>query len=161
MALSTVFLSINSPDNSPLSHSVLPVLFLPYWSFQLYNYLFMKVSFSPDIIHCGWLGLKRKLTKLRGEVSVLGLRSLVVVVLISSRLLLFVLVVMIMMMMTMMMMMMIYLSACCKFHLKFLNACIVVQKWNFAAIADGNGCRFSFNTMVGFSVSVVVMFKRP
>ena len=29
MALSTVFHSINSPDNSPLSHSVLPVLFLP------------------------------------------------------------------------------------------------------------------------------------
>ena len=33
MALSTVFHSINSPDNSPLSHSVLPVLFLLYWSF--------------------------------------------------------------------------------------------------------------------------------
>ena len=36
MALSTVFHSTNSPDNSPLSHSVLPVSFLPYWSFQLY-----------------------------------------------------------------------------------------------------------------------------
>ena len=36
MALSTVFHSINSPNNSPLSHSVLPVLFLPYWPFQLY-----------------------------------------------------------------------------------------------------------------------------
>ena len=36
MALSTVFHSINSPDNSPLSHSVLPVLFLPYWYFKLY-----------------------------------------------------------------------------------------------------------------------------
>ena len=36
MALSSVFHSINSPDNSPLSHSVPPVLFLPYWSFQLY-----------------------------------------------------------------------------------------------------------------------------
>ena len=35
MALSTVFHSINSPDNSPLSHSVLLVLFLPYWSFRL------------------------------------------------------------------------------------------------------------------------------
>ena len=35
-ALSTVFYFINSPDISPLSHSVLPVLFLPYWSFQLY-----------------------------------------------------------------------------------------------------------------------------
>ena len=30
MALSTVFHSRNSPDNSPLSHFVLPVLFLPY-----------------------------------------------------------------------------------------------------------------------------------
>ena len=36
VALSTVFHSLNSPDNSPLSHSVLPVLFLLYWSFQLY-----------------------------------------------------------------------------------------------------------------------------
>ena len=36
MALSTVFHSINSPDNSPVSDSVLPVLSLPYWSFQLY-----------------------------------------------------------------------------------------------------------------------------
>ena len=36
VALSTVFHLINSPDNSPISHSVLPVLFLPYWSFQLY-----------------------------------------------------------------------------------------------------------------------------
>ena len=40
MALSTVFLSISSPDNSPLSHSVLPVLFLPNWSFQLYVSLY-------------------------------------------------------------------------------------------------------------------------
>ena len=32
-ALSTVFHSRNSPDHSPLSHSLLPVLFLPYWSF--------------------------------------------------------------------------------------------------------------------------------
>ena len=35
IALSTVFHSLNSPDNSPLSHSVLLVLFLPNWSFQL------------------------------------------------------------------------------------------------------------------------------
>ena len=34
MFLSTVFHFINSSDNSPLSRSVLPVLFLPYWSFQ-------------------------------------------------------------------------------------------------------------------------------
>ena len=32
MALSTVFHSINFPDNSPISHPVL----LPYWSLQLY-----------------------------------------------------------------------------------------------------------------------------
>ena len=36
MAHSTVFHSINSSDNSPFSDSVLPVLSLPYWSFQLY-----------------------------------------------------------------------------------------------------------------------------
>ena len=36
MARSTVFPSINSPDNSLLSHSVLSVLFLDYWSFHLY-----------------------------------------------------------------------------------------------------------------------------
>ena len=35
IALSTVFHSINSPDNSPFSHSVLPVISLPYFSFQL------------------------------------------------------------------------------------------------------------------------------
>ena len=29
MALSTVLRSTNSPDNSPLSHSVLPILILP------------------------------------------------------------------------------------------------------------------------------------
>ena len=36
MALSTVFLSIHSSDNSLFSHSVLPVFFLPYWFFQLH-----------------------------------------------------------------------------------------------------------------------------
>ena len=36
MSLSTVFHFIKFPDNSPFSHSVLLVLFLPYWSFQLY-----------------------------------------------------------------------------------------------------------------------------
>ena len=30
LALSTEFHSFNSPDNSPLSQSVLPVLYLPY-----------------------------------------------------------------------------------------------------------------------------------
>ena len=35
MALLTAFHSIYSPDNSPLSHSVLPILILPYWFCQL------------------------------------------------------------------------------------------------------------------------------
>ena len=35
MALSTVFHCINPPDSSLLSHSGLPVLFLPYWSFEI------------------------------------------------------------------------------------------------------------------------------
>ena len=39
MALSTVFHSINSPDDSLLSHSVVLILILPYWSFQLYSSL--------------------------------------------------------------------------------------------------------------------------
>ena len=38
-ALSTVLHLRNSLDNSPLSHTDLPVLFLPYWSFQLYTSL--------------------------------------------------------------------------------------------------------------------------
>ena len=42
MALSTVFDSMNSRDNSPLSHSVLPVLILPYWS--PFNYLSLYES---------------------------------------------------------------------------------------------------------------------
>ena len=36
MAASTALHSINSPDNSLLSHSVVLVLFPPYWSFQLH-----------------------------------------------------------------------------------------------------------------------------
>ena len=64
MALSTVFHSINSSDNSPFSYSLLPVLSLPYWSFQLYDHLFMKVSFSPAITRSGWLGSKHQLTNL-------------------------------------------------------------------------------------------------
>ena len=36
MALSTVSHCINSPDNSSFSQSVLPILSLPYWSFQFY-----------------------------------------------------------------------------------------------------------------------------
>ena len=53
LVLSTVFHSINSPDNSPFSHSVLPVFSLPYWSFQLH---------SPDVILCGRLGSKHQPT---------------------------------------------------------------------------------------------------
>ena len=61
MALSTVLHSINSPDNSPLSNSVLLVLFLPYWFSQLYISLWKSPS-ALFIIHCGWLGLKHRLT---------------------------------------------------------------------------------------------------
>ena len=52
MALSTVFYSINSPNNSLLSHFVVLVLFLPYLVLST-TYLFMKVSFRPDMILCG------------------------------------------------------------------------------------------------------------
>ena len=51
MALSTVFHFINSPNNSPLSHSssgLLSALLV-----LSTTYLFMKVSFSPDVILCG------------------------------------------------------------------------------------------------------------
>ena len=44
MALSTVFHSINPPDSSPFSDSLLPVLSLPYWSFQLYISLWRSPS---------------------------------------------------------------------------------------------------------------------
>ena len=60
MALSTVFHSINSPNNFLFSHAVLPVLSLSHRSFQLY--ISMKVSFSPDIIPSGWLGSKHQIT---------------------------------------------------------------------------------------------------
>ena len=50
MALSTVFHSINSPDNSPLSHSVLTLLNLSALLVISTTDLFMKVSFSPEII---------------------------------------------------------------------------------------------------------------
>ena len=62
MALSAVSHFINSTDNSLLSHSVLPVLFLPYLFFQVCTSLWK--SLSPDIIPCGWLGLKHQLPNL-------------------------------------------------------------------------------------------------
>ena len=52
MALSTVFHSINSPDNSPFSHSVLPGLISALLVLSTI-YLFMKVSLSPDVSLCG------------------------------------------------------------------------------------------------------------
>ena len=39
MTLSSIFYSIHSSNNSLHPHSVLPILFLPYWSFQLYIFL--------------------------------------------------------------------------------------------------------------------------
>ena len=47
MALSTVFHSINSPDNSPLSRSLLPLLFFASVVLST-TYLFMKTPLSPD-----------------------------------------------------------------------------------------------------------------
>ena len=44
MALSTVFHSINSPDSSLLSNSILPILMLPYWFCQLYISLWTSPS---------------------------------------------------------------------------------------------------------------------
>ena len=61
MAHSTVFHSINSPNNSPLSDSILPVLPLPYWSFQLYISLWKSPS-ALIIILSGWLGSQHQLT---------------------------------------------------------------------------------------------------
>ena len=61
MALLTLFHSINSPDNSSLSHSVLLVLILPYWVLST-MYLFIKVSLRPDLILCGLPGLKHQVT---------------------------------------------------------------------------------------------------
>ena len=58
--LSTVFHSINSPDNSSLSHSVLPVVF--FCLIGPFNYLFMEVYFNPDKVLCGRMGLKHILT---------------------------------------------------------------------------------------------------
>ena len=49
MALSAVFHSINSPDNSPCSDSVRPVLHVPYMVLSTL-FLYLKVSFIPDII---------------------------------------------------------------------------------------------------------------
>ena len=44
LAHSTVLHSVDFHDDPLLSHSVLLVLFLPYWSIQLYIYIFMKVQ---------------------------------------------------------------------------------------------------------------------
>ena len=52
VALSTVFHSINCPNNSPLSHSVSSGL-ISALSVLSTTYLFTKVSLSPDIILCG------------------------------------------------------------------------------------------------------------
>ena len=60
MALSTVFNSINSPNNSPLSHAVFQVLF---WIIDPFNYISLYESL-PQLWYnsFGWLGLKHQLT---------------------------------------------------------------------------------------------------
>ena len=60
MALSTLFHSINSPNNSVLSlcsAGLISALLL-----LSTVYFFMKVFFSPDVILCGCLGLENQLT---------------------------------------------------------------------------------------------------
>ena len=52
-ALSTVFRFTNSPDNSPISHSVLSGLICAVLVVPSTVYFFMKVFFSPDIIASG------------------------------------------------------------------------------------------------------------
>ena len=52
MVLSTVFRSINSPDNSPFSHSVFFGLISALLVLSTMCF-FSKVSFSSDIIHSG------------------------------------------------------------------------------------------------------------
>ena len=59
MALSTVFHCINSPDNSPFSFCSSDLISALLALSTIY--LFMKVSLSPDIIPCGWLGSKYQL----------------------------------------------------------------------------------------------------
>ena len=54
MALSPVFYSINSSDNSPISYSVLQVFILPYWSFQLYVSLLKSSSALIQSIVVNW-----------------------------------------------------------------------------------------------------------
>ena len=86
----TVYAPDISQSSLPTPFILCLYLFLPLWPFQLYFipwilpttlrfltlffwsysaslvfstiYLFMKVSLSPDIILCGWLGLKHQLT---------------------------------------------------------------------------------------------------
>ena len=62
MALSTVFHFRHSPDNSLFSHSVLPVLSLPCWSFQFQLYVSLRKP--PLALMNPWwfLGSKHQLT---------------------------------------------------------------------------------------------------
>ena len=60
MDLSTVFHSINSPYNSVFSlcsFTIICVLLV-----VSTTYIFMKVSFSPDVIRSGWLGSNHQLS---------------------------------------------------------------------------------------------------
>ena len=47
IAFSTVFHSIHSPNNSPLSHSVLPVLMLPYLALSTLFIFFYESLLQP------------------------------------------------------------------------------------------------------------------
>ena len=62
MALSTVFHSIKSPDNSPFSHFALPVLSLPHWSFLLYVFLWKSPSAQKWFLVVDWAQNTNQLT---------------------------------------------------------------------------------------------------
>ena len=63
----SVLVSVSDPFNCIFLPTTLHFLNLFFWSyfcltgFQPYMSLLMKVSLSPDIILCGWLGLKHQL----------------------------------------------------------------------------------------------------
>ena len=78
MALSTVFHSINFSDNFLLSHFVLPVLFLPHWSFQLYISLSLRHPRQPWYDPLRLTGLKAStnwLTDCVGSQNKIGHRA--------------------------------------------------------------------------------------
>ena len=78
---STVFHSINPPDNSPFSDcsSCLISALLVFPTLQL----FVKVFFSPDMIHSGWMGSKHQLTNKQTKLAWKSVHSLIIIIISS------------------------------------------------------------------------------